>query len=73
MSMEGGNGPIPKPNRRVNMNTEIRELTVDELDAVSGGVDGPLAPVIIHTINTVLGTNIPGGTIDPPPAPCHPK
>ena len=54
------------------MNT-IRELTVDELDAVSGGVDGPLAPVIIHTINTILGTNIPGGTIDPPPAPCHPK
>jgi hypothetical protein len=53
--------------------SENRMLDDAELDAVSGGLDRPLLPVIIHTINTVCGTNLPGGTIDPPPAPCHPK
>jgi hypothetical protein len=53
--------------------SDNRMLDDAELNAVSAGRDGPLIPVIINTINKVLGTNLPGGTIDPPPAPCHPK
>lgn len=47
-----------------------------ELDAVSAaahGRDVRLIPVLINELNKALGTNFPAGTIDPPPAPCHPK
>jgi hypothetical protein len=53
--------------------SDNRMLNDVELDTVSAGRDGPLIPVIINTINKVMGTNLPGGIIDPPPAPCHPK
>ena len=41
------------------MNTEIRELIVDELDVVSGGLFGPLKEAINQILN---GSN-------PPPSP----
>ena len=53
--------------------SDYRMLDDAELDAVSGGHDGLLLPGIINTVNKVMGTNLPGGTIDPPPAACHPK
>jgi hypothetical protein len=54
--------------------SDNRMLDDAELDAVSAaGRDGLLIPVLINALNKVFGTNLPGGTIDPPPAPCHPK
>ena len=53
--------------------SDNRMLNDAELNAVSGGRDVLLVPVLINVMNKVLGTNLPGGNIDPPPAPCHPK
>jgi hypothetical protein len=47
------------------MNTEIRELTVDELDVVSGGLFGPLKEAINQILNPpplkVLQAPLSGG------------
>jgi hypothetical protein len=59
MSMEGGNGPIPKPKRESDMNTMthekgIRALSEQELDLVSGGLDvGKVAGSILHTLENL--------------------
>ena len=53
--------------------SDNRILNDAELDAVSAGRDVYLIPVLINALNKVLGTDLPGGNIDPPPAPCHPK
>jgi hypothetical protein len=57
------------------MNNEIRELSLNELDGVSGGtwMDTVIAVTtairVINDIGGVLGKAVDGI----PPAPCHPK
>jgi len=64
---------VALPWQQENDMSDNRMLEDAELDAVSGGLDRPLLPVIIRTINKALGTNFPGGQSDPLPANCHPK
>jgi hypothetical protein len=57
--IDGTNGrPDFSTIRRIEMN-DNRMLEDAELDAVSGGLDVPLMPVIISTINSVFGTHFP--------------
>jgi bacteriocin-like protein len=58
-----------------DLNNDIRELSIDELNAVSGGtwmdtaIAGATAVTVINGINSVLTKAV--DTI--PPANCHPK
>jgi bacteriocin-like protein len=59
------------------MTNDIRELSINELDAVSGGA-GSISDVMtyVSAYTAALGSiPTPVGTYhcDGPPAPCHPK
>jgi hypothetical protein len=59
------------------MTNDICELSLDELDTVSGGT-GSLSDVItyVKAYNAALGDYVTGSEHcpnNPPPAPCHPK
>ena len=61
------------------MTSDITELNINELDAVSGGA-GSIGDVMTYVSAYVaaLGTSSGVGSYhcpanDPPPAPCHPK
>ena len=56
------------------MTNDIRELSLNELDGVSGGFMETVGLVVaaISTINDIQG--VLGKAVDGiPPAPCHPK
>jgi bacteriocin-like protein len=52
--VDGTNGRPDLSKQEMNMNTayenETRELTINELDAVTGGENGPLYPVIVGVL-----------------------
>ena len=71
---------IPPLKQGNDMTNDILELSVNELDTVSGGA-GSLGDVLTYvsaytaalgTVDTVTGS-VHCNRNDPPPAPCHPK
>jgi bacteriocin-like protein len=51
---------------QTEMNAEIRELTIEELDAVNGGIVGAIIPLLAWLIDKVKTTPNPGFTIHTP-------
>jgi hypothetical protein len=67
-------GMIPPKKQGNDMTNDIRELSLNELDDVSGGFMETVGLVVaaISTINDIQG--VLGKAVDSiPPASCHPK
>ena len=70
---------VPAPDKQGNdmtrLNSEIRELSLNELDTVSGGTWMDTVGAVtaaVRTLNDIAG--VLGKAVDGiPPAPCHPK